>query len=196
MMKYFVLEPYADIEVLDGESIPTRPCHACGRTIGTGQVNLRVRAPDDTSPDALAVMDGPEWTASPRLKALIEGFGEAPVEFLPVTEENGGRWTYEQVLVRESLPAGRQSVVGGKRCSACGGDVRLRLRPLYLTPTPQHQPLVATLRESSSVILVREDLRAAMLTRRLDVSLVPAYFDGEPVPQANSTFEGQDWSDV
>ncbi len=186
-MSYFRLRPYGELELVHGRPLgPATQCIACGRVKTTGKTNLTVRFVDQPPyPDALGVLFGPEWAISEGMRALIDSALVLPPDYSPVRGEDGRFIGFHQVVLKAALRAGRESIRGGSACDVCGGYVQLALDPLFLKRHQGHEPPLAYLLESPGVILVREDVAARLSQAKLDIELVPAYFEGE---QASSPY--------
>jgi len=199
-VKYFQMKPYGELERVEGQPVVEAPrCGTCGRAKGRGDSSLVVRFTDpEPHPDALGVLFGPEWAASPRMRSVIDAVMDQPPRYEPILSEDGKALVHQQVLLAAALRVGRESIRGGEACEECGGYVQLSLEPLFLRRPVGGEPVLAYLLESPAVILVREDLARALEAAKLDVELAPVLFEGEKEPATTlPTFDkGSDWSDL
>jgi hypothetical protein len=67
---------------------------------------------------------------------------------------------------------------------------------MFLRKIEEGGPIIANVLESESLCVIREDLADAIVSAQLDVCLLPAYYDGEVLPDPGPTFPGRDWSDL
>ena len=199
-MRYFQLKPYGVMERVEGQPVVEAPrCSTCSRVKGRGDSSLVVRFTDpEPHPDALGVLFGQEWAASPRMRSVIDSVIDEPPRYEPILTEDGTALAHKQVLLAHTLRVGRQSIRGGETCEECGGYVQLSLEPLFLRRPVGGEPVLAYLLESPAVILVREDLARALEAAKVDIELSPVLFEGEDAPGvALPTFDnGSDWSDL
>jgi hypothetical protein len=194
-MRYFSLNPYGELEAIQRQYPPPTTCGKCGRRIPAGAKCAGVRFVDPPPfPDAVGVLDGPEWAVSSRLKVLLESYGGRS-EYAQLVNEAKRPIDYHQVFAYEVLRVGRQSVLGGTPCAECGGFVQLNLKPLYLKRVNEG-PALATLLESPAVVLIREDVAKQAAQSGIDWELEPTLFDDETPPAVQPTFDGDDWTNL
>lgn len=132
------------------------------------------------------------------MRNVIASVIEQAPRYESIRDEDGAALAYQQVILVDTLSAGPQSIRGGETCDECGGYVQLSLDPLFVRRPTGDEPVLACLRESLAVILVREDLARALETAKLDVDLTPVFFDGEDVsdPTLPTLDDSSDWSDL
>jgi hypothetical protein len=194
-MRYFSLNPYGELEAIQRQYPPPTVCGKCGRSIPAGAKCAGVRFVDPPPyPDAVGVLDGPEWAVSSRLKALLESYGGRS-EYAQLVDETKRSIDYHQVSVCDVLRVGRQSVLGGTSCVECGGFVQLNLKPLYLKRVNEG-PALATLLESPAVVLIREDVAEQAAQSGIEWDLESTLFDDETPLAVRPTFDGDDWTDL
>lgn len=181
-MRFLRLKPYGELELVSGKPAGDPGiCPMCGRRKAIGETELTVRFLDPPPyPDALGVLYGQEWLISEKMRAVIDANMDCSPRYSDVCNENGEVLSFCQVLLDKVVFAGRESILGGEQCEACGGYVQLSLDPLFLKQPTDDWPKLARLFESPGVIVVRDDLGLAFKNAGLDVEMTPVFFETVP----------------
>ena len=169
---YAVLREPGFCRAVSGQPRPIGVCDWCQGQIRLGSILLRVEITHDPPGDAVAA-DGPEWLASLRFAESLRRLAPGYAEYYPVAGPDGSEVPFMQVALLQTIRAAQRSVKGGSKCARCGGHVQVDLSPLHIL-APEECPPIACLLESRGVVLVRQDIAAAVTREGMDVGFVDA----------------------
>jgi predicted RNA-binding Zn-ribbon protein involved in translation (DUF1610 family) len=175
-----------------------RLCTSCGRPLDPPleYTDLVIQAKQRLSQDALRVFCLPSILVSPAFAHLLNSLAPRPFSLYPVRLTNGRRFRYQLLRCTATLQSSVLAFQPGSACPKCG-QATLNLDRLILKAPGTTLPPLARLTEAPGILLLGPGLAQSCLAAGLDLELQPVHFEGEPIPDAGSTFsEGPSWADL